>query len=76
MSMDRCSRCRVGHSESAHADENWAMWSGRLDDFQVYDYALSAEEVAYLASDGGNCFLIPLTTDAQKANLKSSGIPA
>jgi hypothetical protein len=40
----------------------------------VYDYALSAEEVAYLASDGDGCLTIPLPTDEQKANLYSSGI--
>jgi hypothetical protein len=52
---------------------NWAMWSGYLDDFQVYDYALSAGEVAYLATDGTQCICIPLPQDADKANLKKSG---
>jgi hypothetical protein len=50
-------------------------WAGYIDDFQIYDYALSAAEVAYLASDGRDCYPIPLTDAAQKANLKSSLIP-
>jgi hypothetical protein len=38
----------------------WAYWAGRIADFQVYDYALSAEEVAYLATDGTGQIIIPL----------------
>jgi hypothetical protein len=30
----------------------YGRYDGLIDDFQIYDYALSAEEVAYLASDG------------------------
>lgn len=30
----------------------YGRYNGLIDDFQIYDYALSAEEVAYLASDG------------------------
>ena len=45
---------------------NWAMWSGKLADFQIYDYALSDTEVEYLATDGTGKLLLPLTT---KANL-------
>jgi hypothetical protein len=52
---------------------NWAMWSGKLADFQIYDYALSDAEIAYLTTDGTGNLLIPLIT---KANLKSSGNPA
>ncbi len=54
---------------------NWGMWAGYIDDFQVYDYCLSAEEVAYLTSDGGYCRIIPMTSIAQKANLKGSVVP-
>jgi hypothetical protein len=37
---------------------------GKIDDFKVYDYALSAEEVAYLATDGTGHLLLPLTSPA------------
>lgn len=52
---------------------NWAMWSGKLADFQIYDYALTGPEVAYLATDGTGTRLLPLVT---RANLKPSGVPA
>ncbi len=32
---------------------NWGTWAGELDDFQVYDYALSEAEVLWIATDGG-----------------------
>jgi hypothetical protein len=49
---------------------NWAMWSGRLQDFQIYDYALSDPEIAYLATDGSGVLPIPITS---KANLYLDG---
>jgi hypothetical protein len=52
---------------------NFAMWSGKLDDFQIYDYALSAAEVQYLATDGTGSLLLPLTI---RENLKVDGNPA
>jgi hypothetical protein len=39
-------------------------WAGYIDDFQVYDYALSAAEVAYLATDGDGHLVLPLTSPA------------
>jgi hypothetical protein len=54
---------------------NWGMWAGYIDDFEVYDYCLSAAEVAYLASDGDYCHIIPIDPIVQKANLKKSNIP-
>ena len=40
---------------------NWGKWSGKMQDFKVYDYALDANEVGYLATDGtGVVGLIPL----------------
>jgi hypothetical protein len=39
-------------------------WAGYIDDFKVYDYALSAEEVAYLATDGTGHIVLPLTSPA------------
>ncbi|MGB7581830.1 MAG: LamG-like jellyroll fold domain-containing protein, partial [Sedimentisphaerales bacterium] len=43
---------------------NWAMWSGKLQDFQIYDYALSTQEIEYLATDGTGQLLLPITTQA------------
>ncbi len=63
----------VGSIHIGTRGTNWAMWSGKLADFQIYDYALSDAEIAYLATDGTGQLLLPLTT---KANLKSSGNPA
>jgi len=40
----------------------WGYYIGRIDDFQVYDYDLSPEEVAYLATDGTGGLFIPLET--------------
>jgi len=40
---------------------NWGKWSGKVQDFKVYDYALDANEVAYDATDGtGTVGDIPL----------------
>jgi hypothetical protein len=39
-------------------------WAGYINDFQVYDYALSAEEVAYLATDGTGHVILPLVSPA------------
>jgi hypothetical protein len=48
----------------------WAYWVGRIADFQVYDYALNANEVGYLATDGTGTIMVPLTS---KANLYLDG---
>jgi hypothetical protein len=37
-------------------------WAGRINDFQVYDQALSAEEIAYLATDGTGQLVLPLVS--------------
>jgi hypothetical protein len=39
-------------------------WAGYIDDFQVYDYDLSAAEVAYIATDGTGHLLLPLISPA------------
>ena len=49
---------------------NWGMWNGYIQDFKMYDYCLSPEEVAWLATDGSGTVFIPLISNA---NLKSSG---
>jgi hypothetical protein len=43
---------------SRHA--SWGWYIGRIDDFQVYDYALSPAEIAYVATDGTG--FVPLDT--------------
>ena len=50
---------------------SWAWWVGRIADFQVYDYALSAEEVAYLATDGTGHIVLPLVSPA---NFNTDGV--
>jgi len=40
---------------------NWAMWSGKMQDFQIYDYALSTQEIEYLATDGTGYRVLPIT---------------
>jgi len=47
----------------------WAYWVGRIADFQVYDYALNANEVDYLTTDGTGQLLVPLGATDQKADL-------
>ena len=49
---------------------NWGMWNGYIDDFQVYDYCLSAEEVAYLVTDGEGYVFLPLDSPA---NINADG---
>ena len=39
-------------------------WAGYIDDFQVYDYALSAEEVAYITTNGTGHVVLRLTSPA------------
>ena len=63
-------RYRLVQSISAHAAPTGQCGQASIADFQIYDYALSDAEIAYLATDGTGQLLIPLTT---KANLK---IPA
>ncbi len=50
-------------------DPTWGFWYGRIDDVRVYDYALSAEEIAYIATDGTGSIFIPM---GSVANLYSS----
>ena len=43
---------------------NWGMWNGYIQDFKVYDYNLTAGEVAYLATDGNGFTFLPLVSPA------------
>lgn len=54
---------------------NWGMWNGYMQDFQVYDYALTAAEVAYLATDGVGEVFLPLVSQAN-INTDGSATPA
>jgi len=45
----------------------WGWYIGRVDDFQIYDYVLSPEEAAYLATDGSGFF--PLQTPTNLYNV-------
>jgi len=47
----------------------WGPWPGKIDDFRMYNYALNANEIAYLATDGTGAIYVPL---AEPTNLKSS----
>jgi hypothetical protein len=50
----------------------WGWWTGRVDDFRIYDYALSAAEAAYIATRGTGSIYLPL---GSPANLEKSGPP-
>ncbi|MHC4642330.1 MAG: hypothetical protein ACYS32_11850, partial [Planctomycetota bacterium] len=39
-------------------------WPGLVDEFRIYGYALSDEEIAYLATDGAASLHIPIPSDA------------
>jgi hypothetical protein len=54
----------VGAFRIGTRGDNWAMWAGKLNDFQMYDYALSDAEIAWLASDGTGSLLLKLLTPA------------
>lgn len=54
----------VGSFRIGTRGTNWGHWAGRLDDFQVYDYALSEEEVQYLATDGTGLLHLELSSAA------------
>lgn len=40
------------------SDEDRAPFIGTIDDIRVYDYGLSAQEIAWLASDGIGTFSV------------------
>jgi hypothetical protein len=40
--------------------DNWGCWWGRLDDFRFYDYALTANQVAYIATESTGTIIVPL----------------
>jgi len=45
-------------------DQWWGYWVGRIDDFRIYNYALSAEEVTWITTDGTGEILLPLDSPA------------
>ena len=48
---------RRGHAAGGY-------WPGLVDEFRIYSYALSDEEIAYLATDGAPSLHIPIVSDA------------
>ncbi len=40
------------------------LFDGRIDDVRIYNYGLSKEEVAYIASDGAGTLHLPILSDA------------
>jgi hypothetical protein len=40
------------------------MYQGSMQDFQVYDYALTAAQIQYLATDGTGSIFLPLISPA------------
>jgi Concanavalin A-like lectin/glucanases superfamily len=60
---------RIGMRGGQYA--NWAKWSGKMQDFKVYDYALDANEVGYDATDGTSVVeFMPLISPA---NINTDG---
>lgn len=58
-------------SEFSIGEYGWGgTWVGRIADFQVYDYALSANEIDYLTTNGTGQIIVPINT---KANLYLDG---
>jgi hypothetical protein len=55
---------------------NWGNWVGRIDDFQLYDYALTAAEVEWLATDStcASCTASVYVPLVSTANLKLDGV--
>jgi hypothetical protein len=65
----------IGTRSSGAAYPNWGMWIGYLQDFRVYDYALSPAEVGWLATDGVGQVFLPLISPAN-INADGSTSPA
>jgi hypothetical protein len=51
---------------------NWGFWYGKLDDFRIYNYALSEAEIQYLATKGTGTRTVSLM---DPANLSTAGSP-
>jgi hypothetical protein len=61
---------RIGRRDATACAEPWA-WAGKIDDFRVYDYALSQAEVAYVMGMRGDPNYVP-SPFKNVANLKNS----
>jgi hypothetical protein len=51
---------------------NWGKWSGKMQDFKVYDYALDANEIAHEATDGTG--IVAFTPLVSKSNINLDGL--
>jgi hypothetical protein len=54
----------IGTITDNRDSSTYKYFEGSVDDVRVYDYALSSEEVAYLATDGGPGIHIPIVSPA------------
>jgi len=59
----------INHFRVGTRGGNWGGWMGRLDDFKVWNYALSENEVHYIATDGTGLRHVELDS---VANIKHS----
>jgi hypothetical protein len=41
-------------------DAPWGLWNAKLDDLRIYNYALDANQIAYVATDGTGNYYAPL----------------
>jgi len=48
----------------------YGRYDGLIDDFRIYNYALSQTEAAYIATDGTGIIDVPLVTPADLFNDK------
>ncbi|HUS73766.1 MAG TPA: LamG domain-containing protein, partial [Sedimentisphaerales bacterium] len=53
--------------------EAYQGWDGLIDDLRIYDYPLSKEEVAYLATNGGAGIHLPIDSPANLSNTEAPG---
>jgi hypothetical protein len=56
----------------SRSGDNWGMWAGKIDDFRMYDYALDANQIAWVATNGTKSIFVPL---AEPTNLKRGSSP-
>jgi hypothetical protein len=60
----------------AMEDSEWQQhWVGYIDDFRVYDYALTAAQAAYIGTKGTGAYSHPMSDAATPANLYTADTP-
>ncbi|MBN2020621.1 MAG: hypothetical protein JW749_10410 [Sedimentisphaerales bacterium] len=53
---------------------NWGFWLGKLDEFRVYNYALTEHEIQWLAKNGAASRIVPLLDSANLNRSESTQI--